>query len=441
MADERSLPHDIPAEQCVLGGMLLSTNALADVTDILGPNDFYNTRHGELYGILTDRFARGEPTDPRALITALPTKTLGHIGGGAYLHTLLSAVPTTANTTWYARKVADHARLRRLIQAGTRIVQTAYQAADDATDYPAVRDQATQALYEATVDPATTDAPAIGTILTATLDEIEQAASGTTTTGISTGLPDLDDVVGGLGPGQFIVIAGRPGMGKSVLGMDLARHCTLRQHRPAYVANLEMSRTELMKRILAAETGIAFSAIHRGRLNDEDWSRITRAGAHIAEAPLHIDDNPDQTIMSIRAKARRLAQRDPLALVVVDYIQLLTPGRRVESRQQEVAEVSRGLKLLAKELAVPVVAIAQLNRQNEQRAGKRPLLSDLRESGALEQDSDLVMLLHRDDYYDRESARAGEIDIDVAKNRNGPTDTVTAVAQLHLMRLASFIAA
>ncbi|MGS2615109.1 DnaB-like helicase C-terminal domain-containing protein [Micromonospora sp. LZ34] len=256
---------------------------------------------------------------------------------------------------------------------------------------------------------------------------------------LTTGLYDLDDLLnGGLRGGQLVLIAGRPGSGKSVLTMDIARHNALRHGKGVEVFNLEMGRSEVLMRVLAAETGVPFNHLRRGHVDEAGWTAINRKGSDISESGLHIDDFANQTLTSIRARARKRAQRGTLDLIVVDYLQLLTTGRRVESRQQEVAEISRGLKLLAKELNVPVIACSQLNRGNEQRSDKRPQLSDLRESGAQEQDADIVILLHRPDYHDKECERAGEADLIVAKHRGGATDTVTVAAQLNQMRFASF---
>jgi replicative DNA helicase len=267
------------------------------------------------------------------------------------------------------------------------------------------------------------------------MDEIDAIASrGGASSGVPTGFADLDAVTNGLHPGQMVIIAARPGIGKSTLGLDLARSCSVTHGLASVIFSLEMSRTEIVMRLLSAEAKIRLSDMRSGRMSDDDWTRLARRMGEISEAPLFIDDSPNMTMMEIRAKARRLKQRHDLRLIVVDYMQLMTSGKKVESRQQEVSEFSRNLKLLAKELEVPVVTISQLNRGPEQRTDKKPMLADLRESGSLEQDADMVMLIHRPDAWERDDPRAGEADLILAKHRNGPTATVTVSHQLHYSR-------
>lgn len=433
--DSHTPPHDHQAEQIVLGAMLLSKDAAGDITDILGARDFYRPAHATIYDAILDLYGRGEPTDPVAVANRLfAGRDLNRVGGAEYLHTLLDAVPVAAQAGWYARIVADKAQQRRLIEIGAQITQIGYAGRRDVDDDPT--DRAGQLFFDAVAD-HNTGTVSTEELLRETIEEIEAAGNGDNP-GLPTGLHDLDDLLnGGLRGGQLILIAGRPGSGKSVLTMDVARHNAL-CGKGVEVFNLEMSRSEVMMRVLAAETGIPFHQIRRGKLTDDDWTKITRKTPDIAESGLHIDDWPSHTLTSIRARARRRAQRGTLDLIVVDYLQLLTVGRRIESRQQEVAEISRGLKLLAKELGVPVIACSQLNRGSEQRSDKRPTLADLRESGAQEQDADVVILIHRPDYHDKENERAGEADLIVAKHRGGATDTVTVAAQLHQMRFASF---
>jgi replicative DNA helicase len=268
-----------------------------------------------------------------------------------------------------------------------------------------------------------------------TLDEIEMISNrGGELFGVPTGFADLDRLTNGLHAGQLVVIAGRPGSGKSTLGLDLLRACSIKHGLSSVIFSLEMGRSEITMRLLSAESRVALQRIRTGQMNDDDWNRLARRMGEVSEAPLFIDDSPNMTMMEIRAKCRRLKQRHDLKLVILDYLQLMQSGRRVESRQQEVSEFSRSMKLLAKELDVPVVALSQLNRGPEQRTDKKPMMSDLRESGSLEQDADLVMLLHREDLYEKESPRAGEADIIVAKHRNGPTATITVAFQGHYSR-------
>ncbi|WFE25634.1 replicative DNA helicase [Solwaraspora sp. WMMD791] len=721
---DRTPPQDIAAEQCVLGGMLLSKDAIADVVEILKSHDFYRPIHATIFDAVLDLYGRGEPADPITVAAALADSgDIGRIGGAPYLHTLIASVPTAANASYYARIVAERAVLRRLVEAGTKIVQLGYgSAAGGGRDIDDVVDLAQQAVYDVTERRVSEDFAVLADMLQPTLDEIEAVgAQGGVMTGVPTGFTDLDRLLNGLHPGQLIIVAGRPGLGKALaldtplptptgwttmgevavgdrlldadgrpttvvgtseillggrsyevefsdgstivadadhlwqvthqpaglalagagpaggtvpdwrgpaamaatevltteqlvdllgrdsqatsdvavrnsrplalperadlpvppyqLGVDLAGseppsdgdpdercvpdlylraseaqrravlaglldtagtcgvgglveyrttgrrladsvrelvatlggHCTVtaatvpgrmtapstlytvtvsadtdRQRlvtavRPvasvpvrcvtvdnpdhlylagrtmvpthnstasmdfarnaairagcaAAIFSLEMSKVEIVMRLLSAEAKVPLHVLRSGQLSDDDWTKLARRMGEISEAPLFVDDTPNMNLMEIRAKARRLRQRHDLKMIVVDYLQLMTSPKRTESRQQEVADLSRGLKLLAKEVECPVIAVSQLNRGPEQRTDKRPQLSDLRESGSIEQDADVVILLHRDDYYDKESPRAGEADFIVAKHRNGPTDTVTVAAQLHLSR-------
>jgi replicative DNA helicase len=298
-----------------------------------------------------------------------------------------------------------------------------------------VVDRAQAEIYAVTERRTSEDYAPLAEIMEGTLDEIEAIGSrGGTMVGVPTGFTDLDSLTNGLHPGQLIVVAARPGLGKSTLALDLARAASIKHSLTSVIFSLEMTRTEITMRLLAAEARVGLHHMRTGSLGDDDWTKLARKMSEVSSAPLFIDDSPNMTMMEIRAKCRRLKQRQDLKLVVVDYLQLMSSGKRVESRQQEVAEFSRALKLLAKELEVPVVALSQLNRGPEQRTDKKPMLADLRESGSIEQDSDLVLLLHREDAYERESPRAGEADFIVAKHRNGPTATITVAFQGHYSR-------
>src|SRR5437764_10083009 len=302
-------------------------------------------------------------------------------------------------------------------------------------------DRAQAEIYDVTERRTSEDYVHIETLLQATLDEIEKiSATGGIGTGIPTGFQQLDEITNGLHPGQMITVAGRPGSGKSTLALDFARSAAVKSQKPTAIFSLEMGKLEIMMRLFSAEAGVALQNMRSGHMNDTDWRRLALRSSELAEAPLFIDDSPNLTMMEIGAKARRLRQRHDLQLIIIDYLQLMTSGKRVESRQQEVSEFSRAMKLLAKELDVPVVALSQLNRGPEQRTDKKPLLSDLRESGSIEQDSDVVILLHREDAYERESPRAGEADLIVAKHRNGPTATVTVAFQGHYSRFVDMAA-
>ncbi|WP_027342875.1 replicative DNA helicase [Hamadaea tsunoensis] len=436
-AYERTPPQDVAAEQSVIGGMLLSKDAIADVVEILRSSDFYRPAHATIFDAVVDLFGRGEPADAVTVAAALDSRgDLSRIGGAPYLHTLLNSVPTAANAAYYARIVNERAILRRLVEAGTKIVQLGYgSAAGAGRDVDDVVDLAQQAIYDVTERRVSEDFAVLADLLQPTLDEIEAVgAQGGVMSGVPTGFSDLDRLLNGLHPGQLIIVAGRPGLGKSTAGMDFARSAAIRHNLASAIFSLEMSKVEIVTRLLSAEARVPMHVLRSGQLSDDDWTKLARRMGEISEAPIFVDDTPNMNLMEIRAKARRLKQRHDLKLIVVDYLQLMTSPKRTESRQQEVADLSRGLKLLAKEVECPVIAVSQLNRGPEQRTDKRPQLSDLRESGSIEQDADVVILLHRDDYYDKESPRAGEADFIVAKHRNGPTDTVTVAAQLHLSR-------
>ncbi len=434
---EKTPPQDVAAEQCVLGGMMLSKDAIADVVEILRANDFYRPAHSTIFDAVLGLYGRGEPADAITVAAVLESAgDLARIGGAPYLHTLISTVPTAANASYYARIVSERAVLRRLVEAGTKIVQLGYgSAAGSGRDVDDVVDLAQQAIYDVTERRVSEDFAILADMIQPTLDEIEAvgAADGSMR-GVPTGFSDLDRLLSGLQPGQLVIVAGRPGLGKSTASMDFARHAAVRADMASAIFSLEMSKTEIVMRLLSAEARVPLHVLRSGQLSDDDWTKLARCMGEISEAPIFVDDTPNMNLMEIRAKARRLKQRHDLKLIVVDYLQLMSSPKKTESRQQEVSELSRGLKLLAKEVECPVIAVSQLNRGPEQRTDKRPQLSDLRESGSIEQDADVVILLHRDDYYDKESPRAGEADFIVAKHRNGPTDTITVAAQLHFSR-------
>ncbi|MFC9550193.1 replicative DNA helicase [Rhodococcus sp. NPDC056960] len=685
----RQPPQDMAAEQSVLGGMLLSKDAIADVLEVLRPGDFYRPAHQSVYDVILDLYSRGEPADPVTVSAELDRRgELRRIGGASYLVTLTQTVPTAANAGYYAEIVAEKAILRRLVDAGTRIVQYGYTGADG-QDVAEVVDRAQAEIFEVTERRTTEDFVPLEELLQPTMDEIDSIASrGGISLGVPTGFVELDEITNGLHPGQMIIVAARPGVGKalaldtplatptgwttmgdvqvgdhlidadgkptrvvaatdvmvgrpcyevefsdgtvlvadeqhqwltnvdgraavrttaqiagsvdrehqvahtralqlptsavrvdpyalgaslpvqadakripaellrgseaerrellaglldvagsvtddgsvlfetgslplsddvaelviglgydsrrvgggitfsadeevfqlhrkairhkelrsevdgarhiiavrqvdsvpvrcvevdnadhlylagrsmvpthnSTLGMDFLRSCSVKHGMASVMFSLEMSKTEIVMRLLSAEAKIKLGDMRSGKMTDDDWTKLARRMSEISEAPLFIDDSPNLTMMEIRAKARRLKQKHDIKLIVIDYLQLMSSGKKVESRQQEVSEFSRSLKLLAKELEVPVVAICQLNRGPEQRQDKRPQVADLRESGSLEQDADMVILLYRPDATERDDPRGGEADLILGKHRNGPTATITVAHQLHLSK-------
>ncbi|MCI3274693.1 replicative DNA helicase [Streptomyces cylindrosporus] len=433
VAFERVPPQDLDAEQSVLGGMLLSKDAIADVVEVIKGHDFYKPAHETIFQAILDVYAKGEPADPITIGAELTKRgEINKVGGASYLHTLVQTVPTAANAEYYAEIVHERAVLRRLVEAGTRITQMGYAADDDVDE---IVNRAQAEIYAVTEQRTSEDYLPLGDIMEGALDEIEAIGSRSgEMTGVPTGFTDLDSLTNGLHPGQMIVIAARPAMGKSTLALDFARAASIKHNLPSVIFSLEMGRNEIAMRLLSAEARVALHHMRSGTMTDEDWTRLARRMPEVSSAPLYIDDSPNLSMMEIRAKCRRLKQRNDIKLVIIDYLQLMQSGKRSESRQQEVSDMSRNLKLLAKELEVPVIALSQLNRGPEQRTDKKPQVSDLRESGSIEQDADMVILLHREDAYEKESPRAGEADIIVGKHRNGPTATITVAFQGHYSR-------
>ncbi|RNE48266.1 replicative DNA helicase [Corynebacterium alimapuense] len=431
----RQPPHDRDAEQGVLGAMLLSPNTVVEIIGDLDPTDFYHPAHQLIFSAMIDLFGESKDIDPVIVAAHLDRRNESErIGGATYLHTLISSVPTAANARYYAEIVAEKAILRRLVEAGTRVVQLGYEGTEGA-EVETVLDMAQQEVFAVAQRTETEDYAQLKDMIEPTMEELDSIANtGGLAHGIPTGFIDLDNLTNGLHGGQMIIVAARPGVGKSTLALDFMRSASIRNNKASAIFSLEMSKSEIVMRLMSAETEIKLTDMRSGRMTDEQWTKLASRVGQISEAPLFIDDSPNLTMMEIRSKARRLKQKHDLKLIVLDYLQLMSSGKKVESRQQEVSEFSRQLKLLAKELDVPLIAISQLNRGPEARTDKRPQLSDLRESGSLEQDADMVMLLYRPDSQDKENERAGEADIILAKHRGGPIDNVTVAHQLHYSR-------
>ncbi|YCA49690.1 replicative DNA helicase [Microbacterium sp. JZ70] len=414
--------------------MLLSKDAVADVIETLRGPDFYVPKHEVIFEAILSLYSHGEPTDVVAVTDELiKTGDLQRAGGADYLHSLTSIVPTAANAGYYAGIVSERALLRRLVDAGTKIAQMGYQGQGEAVE---LVNAAQAEIYNVTGTEQTEDYVPLTVAVDAAVDEIE-AARGRDgqMTGIPTGFSELDQLTNGLHGGQMIIIAARPAMGKSTLALDFARAAAIKNDMPTIFFSLEMGRSEIAMRLLSAEGAIPLQSMRKGTLDSRDWTTVAATRGRINDAPLYIDDSPNMTLVEIRAKCRRLKQRAGLKMVIIDYLQLMTSGKKVESRQQEVSEFSRALKLLAKEIQVPVIALSQLNRGPEQRQDKRPQVSDLRESGSIEQDADMVMLLHRPSVYDKND-NPGGAEIIVAKHRNGPTANIEVAFQGHYSRFA-----
>ncbi len=428
----RSLPHDHAAEQALLGVMMLSAHVVDDVTDVIGGTDFYQPSHEAVFDAIVSLASTGRPSDPVAVADELSKRgALSAVGGASYLHDLFAAATIGSNAGHYAEIIKGHSVRRRIISAGVKATQLGFDAHGEAAD---IADQAQQAFYAATEDSRRETTPLAGALLGETYDWLE---SPERSVGIPTGFPDVDRLLsGGLEAGQMAIIAARPGMGKSTFAMDIARHAAIRRRIPTLFVSLEMSRHELMLRILSAHASIPLNSLRQRDLTSGQWDQLQQASTVIQDAPLWLEDRGGITPLELRAKARQL-KRQGLGLIVLDYLQLMSSGRRVESRQVEVSEFSRQIKLLAKELEIPILTLSQLNRQSEQRADRKPAMADLRESGSLEQDADIVILLHREDATDKTSARLGEADIIVAKNRNGETGSAVLLFQGALSRFTS----
>lgn len=428
----RTPPQDFAAEQAVLGAMLSSKDAIAEVLEITKPADFYRPAHELVYQAIIDLYGRGEPADAVTVAAELERRgELTRAGGHMGLVDLVASVSVAANASYYAKIVHDKAILRRLVDASIKISQLGYQGQGDVAD---IVDLAQQTIYDVAEGKRAEDYSVLGELIQPTYDEIEAiAARGDGLSGVPTGFSSLDDLTNGLHGGQMIIIAARPAVGKSTLALDFARAASIKHGLATAFFSLEMSKSEIVMRLMSAEAQVTLSSIRNGHLQDHDWDRIASRMASFEKAPLYIDDSPNLTMMEIRAKARRLKQKNDLRMVVIDYMQLMSSGKKVESRQLEVSEFSRQIKLLAKELDIPVVALSQLNRGPETRSDKKPMMSDLRESGSLEQDADIVILLHREDVYDREN-RPGEADLIIAKHRNGRTETIPVTFQGHYSR-------
>lgn len=434
---ERVPPQNVDAEMSVLGGMMLSKDAIADVIEILRSADFYRPAHASVYEVVIELFGRGEPADAVTVGAELKKKgELERIGGLPYLHTLVATVPTAANAAYYARIVREQAQLRSLVEAGTRIVQLGYTT--DGADVEGLINLAQSEVFAISEQRQTTDYTTLEEIVPDLYEELERNANRDGgLDGVPTGFAELDAKLNGLRAGQMIIIAARPGGGKSTLAMDICRSCAVHNNKAAAYFSLEMNRTELSMRLLAAESRVFLDRMIKGELESRDWQEIARTLDKISQAPLIVDDSPNMTMGEIRAKSRRMKQQFDIQLIVIDYLQLLTSGgKSVESRQQEVSEFSRSIKLLAKELEIPIVAVAQLNRDSEKRNDKRPQVADLRESGSLEQDADVVLLIHREDMFNETTEKQGMADIIIGKQRSGPTGIVELAFQGHFSRFA-----
>jgi replicative DNA helicase len=417
-------PQNLDAEESVLGAMMLSPGAIGAVSEILDAGDFYRESHAKIYRAALGLYARGEPVDAITLVDELEERSeLNDAGGRVRIHELAALVPATANAAHYARIVREMATLRGLIRTGQEIARLGWERPGETAE---LVDRAEQVLFELSQARVTTEFTHIDQLLKESFERITQLyEAGADVTGVPSGFRDLDRLTSGFQPGNLIIVAARPSMGKSALGMCMAANLAVRENIPVGVFTLEMSKTEVTQRLMCSEAKVESQRLRTGKLAVDDWPRLTAACDKLAKAPIYVDDTGSINMMEIRSKARRLKSLEPnLGLILVDYLQLMTSGATSENRVQEVSQISRSLKVLARDLDVPIIAMSQLSRAVEQRHDKRPILSDLRESGSIEQDADLVMFIYRDEYYNEESDQQGIAEVALAKHRNGPTDTI-----------------
>jgi replicative DNA helicase len=417
-------PQNLEAEESVLGAMMISPGAIAAVSEILDASDFYRESHAKIYRAALQLYGKNEPVDAITLTNELEQRgELEAVGGRVRLHELARLVPATANARHYAEIVRENATLRGLILAGGEIAQLGWEREGEPAELVA---RAEQLVFELGERRADGELVLFRDSLVEAFDRISHLyESGSEVTGLATGFHELDKMTAGLQPANLVILAARPSMGKSGFALEIASHVALELQKPCAFFSLEMSKQEVAQRLICSRGKVDSNAVRTGKLTREDWSRLTKACSDLESIPLHVDDTPALSLLELRARAQTLKRREPnLGLVVVDYLQLMTTGAREESRLQEVSKISRDLKSLAKDLDVPVVALSQLNRSPEQRHDKRPMLSDLRESGSIEQDADLVMFLYREEYYERDETdpdKQGKAEVIVAKHRNGAT--------------------
>jgi replicative DNA helicase len=417
-------PQNLEAEESVLGAMMLSPGAIGAVSEVLDASDFYRESHAVIYRAALALYAKGEPVDAITLVDELEERgELEAAGGRVRIHELAALVPASANAGHYARIVREMATLRGLIRAGGEIAQLGWERPGETAD---LVDRAEQVVFDLSQARVTSEFSHIEELLKDSFERITALyEAGADVTGTPSGFRDLDRLTSGFQPGNLIIVAARPSMGKSGLGLCMAANLAVRAEVPVAMFTLEMSKAEVTQRLMCSEAKVESQRLRTGKLGADDWPRLTAACDRLAKAPVYVDDQGSITMMEIRSKARRLKTREPsLGLIIVDYLQLMTSGSTAENRVQEVSQISRSLKVLARDLDVPILAMSQLSRAVEQRHDKRPILSDLRESGSIEQDADLVMFIYRDEYYNEESDQQGIAEVHLAKHRNGPTDTV-----------------
>jgi replicative DNA helicase len=416
-------PQNLDAEESVLGAMMLSESAIEATSNVIDAGDFYRESHAKIYRAALDLYQQGQPVDAITVADKLDERgELDEVGGKERIHEIATLVPATSNAGHYARIVREMATLRGLTVVGEQIQRMGWERPGET---PELVDRAEQMVFELAQHRIRGSFERVDELVRQSFEQITKMyESGGEMTGTPTGFRDIDHLTSGLQPGNLIVVAGRPSMGKSAFALGMASNLGLQQSVPVAVFTLEMSKLEVAQRLMCAEARVELQRLRTGRLTNDDWPRLVKACDSLTKAPIYVDDTRLTTMLEIRAKARRLKAREPnLGLIVIDYLQLMSSGSNAENRVQEVSQISRSLKVIAGDLEVPVVALSQLSRAVESRTDKRPLLSDLRESGSIEQDADLVMFLYRDEYYNEQSEDQGLAEVILAKHRNGPIGT------------------
>jgi len=430
VTDHKIPPQNIEAEQCVLGGVLLENEAINNVLEILVPEDLYRESHRKIFTAMIALFEKSEPIDLITLTNILKSRNqLDDVGGSAYLSSLVDSIPTAANISYYVKIIKEKALLRGLITTATEIITRGYEDEEDVAD---LLDQAERSIFQISENQIKPSFYSMKSILKESFKTIEKLyESREIVTGVPTGFDEIDKLTSGFQPSDLIIIAGRPSMGKTAFSLNIARHAAVEKSIPVVVFSLEMSKEQLAMRMLCSEAKVDAHRLRGGFLGETDWPKLTRAAGMLSEAPIFIDDTPALSLLEMRAKSRRLMADHKLGLVIVDYLQLMRGrglyhrGRTsMETREQEISEITRSLKALAKELHVPVVALSQLNRKVEDRQDKRPQLADLRESGAIEQDADLIAFIYREEVYEKTEGNKGIAEIIIGKQRNGPVGKV-----------------
>ena len=414
-------PQNLEAEQSVLGGILIENEAINRVTEILDADDFYRDGHRKIFNALINLSERDEPADLITLTNELrKIDQLDSIGGASYLASLIDSVPTAANIEYYAKIVKEKSILRKLIQTSTEIITQSYE---DRGDVEVFLDEAERAIFDISEKRVRPSFFSIRDVVKESFKTIERLfQKKELVTGVPSGFKELDRMTAGFQPSDLIIIAGRPSMGKTAFCLNVAQYAAVENKIPVAVFSLEMSKEQLVIRMLCSEAHVEGTRLRTGFLNESDWPKLTIAAGNLSESPIYIDDSAALSVLELRAKARRLKSERGLGMLIIDYLQLMKGRARVESRQQEISEISRSLKALAKELNIPVIAVSQLSRKTEERTGNRPQLSDLRESGAIEQDADLILFIYRDEVYNRseDNPNRGKAEVVIGKQRNGP---------------------